>query len=220
MLDLSRIDAGLPLDIRDTDVAAVVDAEVQRTLMLAPQVTVVRTGLTELNIAADPTRVAQVLSNLLDNARRYTPAGGSITVDLSTGGGMAAVTVTDTGPGIPTTSDIASSSGWSAGRRPRPRPWRRRPGPIDRAGARPGPRRRAGVSAARRRSAVPAQPARGLAGRKSGGPVDDGEIPGVEPGLHQLGDREGGGRPAPRIRSLGRPPRMWMPTAVRCRHVG
>jgi signal transduction histidine kinase len=101
MLDLSRIDAGLPLDIRDTDVAAVVDAEVQRTLMLAPQVTVVRTGLSELNIAADPTRIAQILSNLLDNARRYTPAGGSITVDLSTGGGMAAVTVTDTGPGIP-----------------------------------------------------------------------------------------------------------------------
>ena len=42
-----------------------------------------RTGLTELNIAADPTRIAQILSNLLDNARRYTPAGGSITVDLS-----------------------------------------------------------------------------------------------------------------------------------------
>jgi two-component system OmpR family sensor kinase len=101
MLDLSRIDAGLPLDIRDTDVAAVVDAEVQRTLMLAPEVTVVRTGRTELNIAADPTRIAQVLSNLLDNARRYTPAGGSITVDLSAGGGMAAVTVTDTGPGVP-----------------------------------------------------------------------------------------------------------------------
>jgi signal transduction histidine kinase len=101
MLDLSRIDAGLPLDIRDTDLAAVVDAEVQRTLMLAPQVTVVRTGLTELNIAADPTRVAQILSNLLDNARRYCPAGGSITVDLSCSGGAAVVTVTDTGPGVP-----------------------------------------------------------------------------------------------------------------------
>jgi signal transduction histidine kinase len=101
MLDLSRIDAGLPFDIRDTDVAAIIDAEVQRTLMLAPEVTVVRTGRTELNIAADPTRIAQVLSNLLDNARRYTPAGGSITVDLSDSGGMAVVTVTDTGPGVP-----------------------------------------------------------------------------------------------------------------------
>jgi len=101
MLDLSRIDAGLPLDIRDTDLAAVVDAEVQRTLMLAPQISVARTGLTELTIAADPTRVAQILSNLLDNARRYTPAGGSIAVDLGAGGGAAEITVTDTGSGVP-----------------------------------------------------------------------------------------------------------------------
>ncbi|WP_204803212.1 HAMP domain-containing sensor histidine kinase [Mycobacterium riyadhense] len=101
MLDLSRIDAGLPLDIRDTDLAAVVDAEVERTVMLAPQVTVGRTGLPRLMVNADPIRVAQTLSNLLDNARRYTPAGGSITVDLGTGRGVAEVTVTDTGPGVP-----------------------------------------------------------------------------------------------------------------------
>jgi signal transduction histidine kinase len=101
MLDLSRIDAGLPLDLRDTDLAAIVDAEVQRTVMLAPQVTVTRTGLTALRTTADHTRVAQILSNLLDNARRYTPAGGSITVDLSSGRGVAEVTVTDTGAGVP-----------------------------------------------------------------------------------------------------------------------
>ncbi|SON63220.1 putative sensor histidine kinase TcrY [Mycobacterium simulans] len=101
MLDLSRIDAGLPLNIHDTDLAAVVDAEVGRTAMLAPQLTVARTGQTGFTVAADPTRVAQILSNLLDNARRYTPAGGSITVDLGTGGGVAELTVTDTGPGVP-----------------------------------------------------------------------------------------------------------------------
>lgn len=101
MLDLSRIDAGLALDLRDTDLAAVVDAEADRAALLAPQITVGRTGLTALNITADPTRVAQVLSNLLDNARRYTPAGGSISVDLSSRGEAAEVTVTDTGPGVP-----------------------------------------------------------------------------------------------------------------------
>jgi two-component system OmpR family sensor kinase len=101
MLDLSRIDAGLPLDVRDTDLAAIVRAEADRTAMLAPQVKIIQTGLTELNIRADPTRVAQILSNLLDNARRYTPAGGSITIDLSTGRGVAELTVTDTGPGVP-----------------------------------------------------------------------------------------------------------------------
>jgi two-component system, OmpR family, sensor kinase len=101
MLDLSRIDAGLALDLRDTDLAAIVGAEADRAAMLAPQVDVTRTGLTGLNVRADPTRVAQILSNLLDNARRYTPAGGTITVDLSGGDGTAEVTVTDSGAGIP-----------------------------------------------------------------------------------------------------------------------
>ncbi|MEK0461479.1 HAMP domain-containing sensor histidine kinase, partial [Mycobacterium ulcerans] len=101
MLDLSRIDAGLPLDRHDTDLAEIVDAESQRTTMLAPQITVTRSGLGTLTVAADPTRVAQILSNLLDNARRYTPAGGAIAIDLRAGQGVATVTVTDTGPGIP-----------------------------------------------------------------------------------------------------------------------
>ncbi|WP_415624157.1 sensor histidine kinase, partial [Mycobacterium intermedium] len=101
MLDLSRIDAGLPLDRQITDLAALVDAEVQRTAMLAPQVTVTRTGPDALAAVVDSTRVEQILSNLLDNARRHTPEGGSITVDLSADRGVAAVTVTDTGPGVP-----------------------------------------------------------------------------------------------------------------------
>ncbi len=101
MLDLSRIDAGLPLDLHEVDLAAIVDAEADRAAMLAPQVTVNRTGLTALNVTADSTRLAQIMSNLLDNARRYTPAGGAVTVDLRTCDDTAEVTVTDTGPGIP-----------------------------------------------------------------------------------------------------------------------
>lgn len=101
MLDLSRIDAGLPLDVQAVDLAAVVDAEADRTTMLAPRVTVVRTGLAELEVKADPTRLAQILGNLLDNARRYTPAGGAISVDLRVSDDTAEVTVTDTGPGVP-----------------------------------------------------------------------------------------------------------------------
>lgn len=101
MLDLSRIDAGHPLDCRETDLGGIVDAEIERTAMLAPQLRVIRTGPPAAYIRADPMRVAQILSNLLDNARRYTPAGGSISVDLSTARGMAAVAVTDTGAGVP-----------------------------------------------------------------------------------------------------------------------
>ncbi|OBH33107.1 two-component sensor histidine kinase, partial [Mycobacterium sp. E342] len=101
MLDLSRIDAGLPLDTRDIDLAAIADTEAERAAMLAPQLTISRTGATELHLDADPTRIAQILSNLLDNARRYTPPGGAITVDVRGRTDAAEVTVTDSGPGIP-----------------------------------------------------------------------------------------------------------------------
>jgi signal transduction histidine kinase len=101
MLDLSRIDAGLALELHDVDVAAVLGREADRAAMLAPQVRVARTGLTTLHLDADATRLSQIVSNLLDNARRYTPAGGAITVDLRAPEGLAEITITDTGPGIP-----------------------------------------------------------------------------------------------------------------------
>ncbi|WP_084021990.1 HAMP domain-containing sensor histidine kinase [Mycobacterium avium] len=101
MLDLSRIDAGLPLELHDVDVAAVLRDEADRAALLAPQIGVRRTGLTALNVRADATRLSQIVSNLLDNARRYTPAGGAIKIDLRAGDGAAEITVTDTGPGIP-----------------------------------------------------------------------------------------------------------------------
>ncbi|MDT5200721.1 MAG: two-component system, OmpR family, sensor kinase [Mycobacterium sp.] len=77
-----------------------------REIPLAPQLTVTRTGQTALTIQADPTRVAQILSNLLDNARRHTPRGGQIIIDLtdqqsSVAGHLVMVTVTDTGHGVP-----------------------------------------------------------------------------------------------------------------------
>ena len=50
---------------------------------------------------ADPTRVAQALSNLLNNASRYTPAGGQITITAASRHGTAIITFEDTGIGIP-----------------------------------------------------------------------------------------------------------------------
>jgi signal transduction histidine kinase len=49
----------------------------------------------------DPGRIRQVLSNLLANALRYTPAGGSIRVKLGMDAGRILLEVADTGPGIP-----------------------------------------------------------------------------------------------------------------------
>lgn len=52
-------------------------------------------------IEADPTRIEQIVSNLLGNALKYTPAGGSITVDIVNSGDAAVLTVSDTGIGMP-----------------------------------------------------------------------------------------------------------------------
>ncbi|BDX31211.1 hypothetical protein TUM20985_17580 [Mycobacterium antarcticum] len=102
MLDLSRIDAGLPLRVVETDLVGIADDQVQRADMLAPRVAVTRTGLRRLEVRADPQRIGQIMSNLLDNARRYTPPGGRITVHVEqSGADDARLTVTDTGPGIP-----------------------------------------------------------------------------------------------------------------------
>jgi PAS domain S-box-containing protein len=49
----------------------------------------------------DTTRIVQVLSNLLNNAAKYTPAGGRITVSAWTEDGQALVAVADSGVGIP-----------------------------------------------------------------------------------------------------------------------
>jgi signal transduction histidine kinase len=49
----------------------------------------------------DPGRIRQVLSNLLANALRYTPAGGSVCVKVRMDSGCVLLEVADTGPGIP-----------------------------------------------------------------------------------------------------------------------
>ena len=52
-------------------------------------------------VAADPTRLTQVISNLLSNAAKYTPPGGRIALSATSDGTKAFVTVTDNGIGIP-----------------------------------------------------------------------------------------------------------------------
>lgn len=50
---------------------------------------------------ADPTRVAQIVSNLLNNAAKYTPPGGQIGLSGRTAGEFAEIEVSDNGIGIP-----------------------------------------------------------------------------------------------------------------------
>jgi two-component system phosphate regulon sensor histidine kinase PhoR len=55
----------------------------------------------EALVRCDSEAVSQILSNLLDNAIKYTPAGGTITVGAQISGESAEVFVKDTGIGIP-----------------------------------------------------------------------------------------------------------------------
>jgi two-component system, OmpR family, sensor histidine kinase BaeS len=53
-------------------------------------------------VSVDPQRVEQILNNLVSNALRYTPEGGSVSVDLHRNDKFVELSIADTGPGIPT----------------------------------------------------------------------------------------------------------------------
>ncbi|EFO81604.1 histidine kinase [Oscillochloris trichoides DG-6] len=51
-------------------------------------------------VRADPQRLAQILGNLIENAIRYTPAGGRVTLRVAREAAMICFSISDTGPGI------------------------------------------------------------------------------------------------------------------------
>jgi two-component system sensor histidine kinase VicK len=51
-------------------------------------------------VEVDPDRIGQIFENLLSNALRYTPKGGTVVVGLANRGAVVRMTVSDTGPGI------------------------------------------------------------------------------------------------------------------------
>jgi signal transduction histidine kinase len=58
-------------------------------------------GAEPLLVDADPVRVAQVVANLVDNAAKYTPDGGTVTVAVNRTAAEVEISVTDTGEGLP-----------------------------------------------------------------------------------------------------------------------
>ena len=54
-----------------------------------------------VNVLADAPRLEQILFNLLDNAVKYTPAGGAVAINVSSEGEMVRIAIDDTGPGVP-----------------------------------------------------------------------------------------------------------------------
>ncbi len=105
LLFLARSDEGGPALFRHEDVELGAILEAEET---AHQPRAASAGLTlqlqidaPVTVLGDPDRLRQVLRILLDNAVAYTPAGGTITMHLSTRGSDALIDVRDSGIGIP-----------------------------------------------------------------------------------------------------------------------
>jgi two-component system, NtrC family, sensor histidine kinase KinB len=113
LLDVTRIEAGkLRLDLERLDICAAVDRAVEafRPRFDEARVRIEYThgAVTSAVVRGDPTRIAAVLSNLLDNALKYTHADGKVTIEVASGQNagstrspLVQLAVTDSGPGIP-----------------------------------------------------------------------------------------------------------------------
>jgi len=104
LMDLSRISTGRivlrrqPVALRTVLASAyeasmpLIDAARQQLTLDVPDAAILLDG--------DPTRLSQVFCNILNNASKYTPVGGGITLTAHSEGGEAVVRVADTGAGI------------------------------------------------------------------------------------------------------------------------
>ncbi|AGZ44146.1 sensor histidine kinase [Actinoplanes friuliensis] len=75
-------------------------AEAHRGAAEAAQVRVVTEAAGDPQVVVDPVRLRQLVGNLMSNAIRHTPAGGTVTVRSRVAGGQLTIEVTDTGSGI------------------------------------------------------------------------------------------------------------------------
>jgi signal transduction histidine kinase len=103
LMDVSEAEAGvLRLELEEVPLADALEDAVELYEDLAQEKSIALTweSARELRVRADRRRLRQVLANLVDNAVKYTPAGGRVHVDARREGDEGVVTVADTGPGI------------------------------------------------------------------------------------------------------------------------
>ena len=100
LLALARADAGQALARRRLALDTLALEVYQQQQALADGVRLELGEWEQLEVEGDPDRLKQVVLNLVDNALRHTPAGGTVTLDLLRRGDEAVLQVRDTGPGI------------------------------------------------------------------------------------------------------------------------
>ncbi|MBV9291129.1 MAG: two-component sensor histidine kinase [Frankiales bacterium] len=103
LLDLSRLQGGEPLpDTTEVSVDAVLDEAIDRARLVAEvkRIELVRGGDPGLVVTGSESQLVTALSNLLDNAVAYSPAGTRVAVGVHQRPGAVEVAVTDEGIGI------------------------------------------------------------------------------------------------------------------------
>jgi signal transduction histidine kinase len=104
LLELSKLDSGLVLlDLRPEDLRACVESAIEQVEPAAD-----RRGVTleaelpddPLRVQHDPQRIGQVVTNLVGNAVKFSPRGGTVTIRLQGERDGASIVVRDTGAGI------------------------------------------------------------------------------------------------------------------------
>jgi signal transduction histidine kinase len=106
ILDIERLEGGTdPLDLQPVNIADVITDVLNRTEPIA-QTSEIKFDFRQESegipyIKADKERLDRVITNLVDNALKYTPPDGTITVSARADSEWLTVSVNDTGPGIP-----------------------------------------------------------------------------------------------------------------------
>ncbi|HZS48165.1 MAG TPA: ATP-binding protein [Blastocatellia bacterium] len=103
LLAISRLDAGeARIELSNLDLAELTFATVEQMRLLAEDkgITLHFFGDESVEVQGDPSRLKQVIVNLLDNAIKYTPPTGTIDVKATTEDGKAILEISDTGMGI------------------------------------------------------------------------------------------------------------------------
>ncbi|HUV10447.1 MAG TPA: ATP-binding protein [Acidimicrobiia bacterium] len=103
LLDLSRLESGVvPLDRSEFRVEPLLTHAVREQQLHEPVVELaIDVEPTDLTADGDPERVHQVVANLLENAVRYSPAGGTVEVRARRSADGVVIEILDEGPGIP-----------------------------------------------------------------------------------------------------------------------
>ncbi|ATC31659.1 hybrid sensor histidine kinase/response regulator [Caulobacter vibrioides] len=105
LLDVSRVSQGkISLKKQRVELSDVLQSAIeasQHTIEAARHHFVVETPKAPVWLDADHTRVAQIVANLLNNAAKYTPPGGVVTLAAVADGRTVMIKVSDTGVGIP-----------------------------------------------------------------------------------------------------------------------